>query len=139
VILVDTPMWSLALRRRSVALNEDERAHVDEWRRLVEAGEIALIGPVRQEVLSGVRDEAAWERLRDAMRPFPDLRLDTETYELAASFFNRCQAAGVAGSAIDLLICAASAQFAAPIYTVDADFRRYAAVLGLDLHVPQNP
>ena len=40
-------------------------------------------------------------------------------------------------SAIDLLICAVSAGYGAPIYTTDADFRRYAAVLRLKLHAPR--
>ncbi|MGH8190383.1 MAG: PIN domain-containing protein [Rhodanobacteraceae bacterium] len=136
MILVDTSIWSLALRRRRGGLNATEHRHVREWQRLVREGTAALIGPVRQELLSGVRDEHAWERLRAALQPFPDLPLAFADYERAAQFFNRCRARGIAGSAIDLLICSASARFGAPIYTIDADFRRYASVLALDLHAP---
>jgi predicted nucleic acid-binding protein len=136
VILVDTSIWSLALRRRRGDLNPTERRHVREWERLIRAGMVVLIGPIRQELLSGVRDERAWENLRAALEPFPDLSLAPADYERAAVFFNRCRARGVAGSAIDLLICSASAHYKAPIYTMDADFRRYASVLGLTLHAP---
>ncbi|MGB9429417.1 MAG: PIN domain-containing protein [Gammaproteobacteria bacterium] len=137
MILIDTPIWSLALRRRQHDLNVSESRHVREWERLVREGGAALIGPIRQELLSGVRDEGAWEQLRTALRPFPGLPLTTEDYERAAQFFNRCRTRGIAGSAIDLLICAVSVRYRAPIYTMDADFRRYAIVLRLKLHTPR--
>ncbi len=104
---------------------------------MVRTGGAHLIGPIRQELLSGVRDDRAWERLRIALRPFPDLPLTTDSYERAAQFFNRCRARGIVGSAIDLLICAVSAGYGAPIYTTDADLPRYATVLKLKLHTPR--
>ncbi|MGH7899462.1 MAG: PIN domain-containing protein [Candidatus Binatia bacterium] len=134
MILVDTPIWSLALRRRRVDLGAAERRHVREWERLVREGLIALVGPVRQELLSGVREEEAWERLQTALRPFVDVPIGTVDYETAARFFNRCRSRGVTGSAIDLLICAVASRTGAPIYTTDSDFRRYAELLGLHLH-----
>lgn len=136
MILVDTSIWSLALRRHHGDLSAVEHRHVCEWARLVTGGLVALIGPIRQELLSGVRDLRAWERLRTALRPFVDLPLASTDYERAAQFFNRCRARGVSGSAIDLLICSAAARYAAPIYTVDADFTRYVPVLDLKLHAP---
>lgn len=137
MILVDTPIWSLALRRRPGHLNAAQRRHVGEWERLVRDGGAALTGPVRQELLSGVRDERVWERLRTALRPFPDLPITTDDYERAAQFFNRCRASGIVGSAIDLLICAQAARYRMPIYTTDTDFRRYRSVLRLKLHAPR--
>ena len=134
MILVDTPIWSLALRRRRADLDARERRHVREWERIVRGGMIALIGPIRQELLSGVREEETSERLRTALRPFVDVPISTEDYETASLFFNRCRSRGVTESAIDLLICAVSSRIAAPIYTTDSDFRRYAEVLGLRLH-----
>lgn len=135
-VLVDTPVWSLALRRHPRNLGARDRAHVEEWERLVREGLAVLVGPIRQEILSGVREKRAWERLRKALRPFPDLPLATEDFERAAQFFNRCRARGVAGSAIDLLICSVAARYEVPIYTSDKDFERYASVLPLALHAP---
>ena len=137
MILIDTPIWSLALRRRQRDLSEAERQHVGEWERLVREGGTALIGPVRQELLSGVRDGRLWERLRAALRAFPDLPITTEDYERAAQFFNRCRARGIAGSAIDFSICSVAHRCGAAIYTTDDDFRRYADMLGLQLHAPR--
>lgn len=140
MILVDAPIWSLALRRRQRDLNEVERRHVREWERLVREGIAVLIGPIRQELLSGARDNGVWERLRTALRPFPDLPITIEDHEQAAQFFNLCRARGIAGSAVDLLICSVSARYRVPIYTTDGDFRRYASVLGFALHAPRpNP
>ena len=137
MILIDTPVWSLALRRRRRDLGTADRRHVHEWERLVDEGAATLFGPIRQELLSGVREEGSWERLRTALRPFPDLPIATEDFERAAQFFNRCRARGIAGSAIDLLICSIASRYATPIYTTDSDFKRYASVLGFKLHTPR--
>lgn len=137
MILVDTPIWSLALRRRAVNLSATENSHVREWERLVREGRVGLPGPVRQELLSGVRAEQAWELLRDALAAFPDVPIETLDYETAARFFNRCRSKGVTGSAIDLLVCSVSHRLRAPIYTTDSDFARYGRVLGVSLHRPR--
>ena len=108
-----------------------------EWADLVGEGRAAIIGPIRQELLSGIAEDTAFERLRDRLGAFDDLRLTAGDYEDAARFNNRCRASGVAGSAVDLLICAAAARRDLPIFTVDADFRRYARVLPVKLHEPR--
>lgn len=61
--LVDTAVWSLALRRRTGDLSPGERRIVFEWRELVKKGRAALIGSIRQEVLSGIRRESDFGRL----------------------------------------------------------------------------
>ena len=128
-VLVDTSVWSLALRRRSPA-----HPSVDELRRLIVAGRAAIIGPIRQEVLSGVRDASAFERLRDRLGAFPDELLTTADYERAAEFFNACRAKGLQGSNTDFLLCAVSAHHHMPLLTTDGDFLRYATVIPVALH-----
>ena len=54
-VLVDTSVWSLSLRRSSTKRSEQERVIVAELGALVEDGRAAIIGPVRQELLSGIR------------------------------------------------------------------------------------
>ena len=56
-------------------------------------------------------------------------------YEDAAITANRCRSAGIAGSAIDLLICATSMRRGWPIFTTDKDFRRYAQHAPIRLHM----
>jgi predicted nucleic acid-binding protein len=128
-VLVDTSVWSLALRRRAPA-----HASVDELRRLIVTGRAAMVGPVRQELLSGIRDAAAFESLRERLGAFPDEPITTTDYERAAGFFNTCRAKGLQGSNTDFLLCAVAIRANMPLLTTDADFRRYAAVLPLHLH-----
>jgi predicted nucleic acid-binding protein len=128
-VLVDTSVWSLAFRRRAPA-----HPSVDELRRLITAGRAAIIGPVRQEVLSGVRDTTTFERLRDRLGAFPDEVVTAEDYEQAAEFFNTCRAKGLQGSNTDFLLCAVSARHGIPLLTTDADFTRYAQVVPVALH-----
>ena len=135
-VLVDTPVWSLALRRRAHHLGPSERRHVDEWRALVADGRARLTGFIRQEVLSGIRDGRHFERLRERLDAFDDVAADTADHERAAAFFNLCRGKGISPGAIDVLICAVAARHDLAIFTTDADFTRYAAVLPLRLHRP---
>lgn len=128
-VIVDTSVWSLALRRRAPV-----HETVDELRRLVAHGRVAMLGPIRQELLSGLRDDAVFRRLRDHLRAFADEPLDHEDHERAAEHFNTCRAAGVQGSNTDFLLCAVSERRAFPILTTDVDFTRYAALLPVKLH-----
>ncbi|MCH8974515.1 MAG: PIN domain-containing protein [Chloroflexi bacterium] len=136
-VLIDTSVWSLALRRRARQLSPSQVRVHREWAELVQEGRAVVIGPVRQELLSGIPDGATFERLRERLQAFDDLPLTTGDYEEAARFNNRCRASGVAGSAVDLLICAAAARRDLAIFTADADFRRYARVLPVKLHEPR--
>lgn len=136
MILVDTTIWSLALRRRPGDLSELERGLVAEWARLVRRGEAALIGPIRQEVLSGIRDEKAFAAIRESLGDFRYLEIRDGDYDTAAIFFNRCRARGIAATAVDLLICAVSNRYELPIFTTDADFGLCAPHVGIQLHSP---
>ncbi len=93
-----------------------------------------MIGPIRQEVLSGIRDASVFERLRDRLGAFPDEPLTTTDYERAAEFFNACRAKGLQGSNTDFLLCAVSVRHRMPLLTTDEDFRRYAMVIPVTLH-----
>lgn len=128
-VLVDTSVWSLALRRRAPG-----HPAVDELRRLIAAGRAAIVGPIRQEVLSGIRERAAFEQLRDHLRAFPDEPLETADYERAAECFNTCRARGLQGSNTDFLVCAVAERHRLPILTTDEDFERYSRVLPVALH-----
>ena len=129
-VVVDTSVWSLSLRRRTVS----EHPVVEEFAELVRELRVHLIGPVRQEVLSGIRFHGQFEKLRRRLRAFPDLPLEAADYECAADFFNLCRRRGVQGSNTDFLICAVSYRRRLPIFTTDGDFRRYREYLPVELH-----
>ncbi len=92
-----------------------------------------MIGPIRQEPLSGIRTEAEFNKIATALQSFPDEQLVTEDYETAARFANVCKSKGVASSSVDLIICATAFRRKWSILTTDQDFVSYAKVLGVDL------
>ncbi|HVV50629.1 MAG TPA: PIN domain-containing protein [Polyangia bacterium] len=128
--MVDTSVWSLALRRHQTRSVSETR----ELGELVREGRVVLLGAVRQELLSGISDQRHYVTLRDHLRAFPDLALEAADHEEAALFFNRCRARGVQGSNADFLICAAAARRKLGILTTDGDFRHFARVLPIHLH-----
>ena len=129
-VLVDTCVWSLSLRRREVA----EEACVRELGKLIKEYRVQMIGPVRQEVLSGIRHEAQFRRLQHHLRAFADFPLESADYERAAEFSNRCRRKGIQGSNTDFLICSLAAGHQMPVFTLDDDFRRFAGCLPFELH-----
>lgn len=129
-VLVDTSVWSLALRRSP----KHETAERNELVELIKEGRVAIIGAIRQEILSGVKAPEQYKDLRDSLRAFSDLVLEEADYAEAAVCFNRCRAKGVQGSNTDFLICAVSLRRGLSVLTTDKDFIAFARVLGLELH-----
>lgn len=136
-VLVDACVWSLMLRRRNKSVLSPEevsiRASLTE---AVENDRVVIIGPIRQEVLSGIKDQAQFAKLRAALAAFHDVPLTTVHYEEAARLFNLCRSRGVECGAIDILICAIAAQMRWSILTNDQGLERCIEVLraeGLNL------
>ena len=51
-VLVDTVVWSLALRKKT--LSDQESKIVEELKELIYELRVVTIGPIRQELLSGL-------------------------------------------------------------------------------------
>ncbi|HIJ05907.1 MAG: putative ribonuclease VapC [Methanomicrobiales archaeon 53_19] len=132
-VLVDTSIWSLALRRRGV-LSEDEKVSVSALIDLIDDARVVMIGPIRQELLSGISSMSQFNDLKEHLQSFEDLPLYREYYERAADFFNICRRSGVQGSHIDFLICAVAVEADLQIYTSDRDFIQYAKHLPIRLY-----
>lgn len=132
-VLVDTPIWSLALRRKADDLSGREQALTQALAELIRDGRAQLIGVIRQELLSGIRESERFVKLRDCLRAFEEPALDIADYEEAAHMHNQCRARGISGSAIDFLICAVAHRRDWQVFTTDRDFGRYAKVLPVKL------
>lgn len=128
--IVDTCVWSLGFRRR----NSEPSAALEALRHLIRVREALLIGSVRQEVLSGLREQAQFERIRNELRNYPDIPATLEDYERAGEFDGICRRRGIAASGTDMLICAMAERFDCDVLTTDQDFPRYATVLPVRLH-----
>jgi predicted nucleic acid-binding protein len=132
-ILVDTNVWSLALRRG----NKSRIPCVNKLRGLIQDHRVQMIGPIRQEILSGIRSESQFDNLKKNLVSFPDLTIYTEDYVEAARYFNLCRSKGIQGSNTDFLICAVSVRNEMPIYTTDKDFESYVKHIPIHLHKPK--
>jgi len=134
MVLVDTSVWSLALRRKPVDLNNRERALSVELAELIREGRVQIIGVIRQELLSGIREAERFERLRDYLRAFDEPKLEVSDYETAAQMHNQCRSRGLAGSAIDFLICAVAQRRQWQVFTADRDFEAYKKMVSVALY-----
>ena len=128
-VLVDTCIWSLALRREAYEENE----FTNKLKELILVQRVQMVGPVRQELLSGIKSIKHYEKLKTYLQAFPDLSLEMKDYELAAKFYNSCRTKGVQGSNTDFLLCAIAQNRHMPIYTLDKDFYNFQKYIDIKL------
>jgi predicted nucleic acid-binding protein len=128
--LVDTCVWSLLLRRRNgTDLSGDDQFLLASLREAIQDGRVAMIGPIRQEILSGIKDSAQFEKLRSTLNAFPDEPITTPHYEEAARLFNRCRSRGVQCGSVDMLLCSVATKERWSILTRDEGLKRCIEVL----------
>ena len=128
-VLVDTCIWSLALRGNA----PKEVAIAEKLSKLIDENQVRTIGPIRQELLSGYTDKNSFERLRQKIQYFPNEPIADVDYESAAEYSNFCRSKGVQGSHTDFLICAVSVRAKFRIHTTDKDFQHYSKHLPISL------
>jgi predicted nucleic acid-binding protein len=125
-VLVDTCVWSLSLRRRkgTAGLSGQEQRLAGALSEAIRDGRVAMIGPVRQELLSGISDPAQFERLRGKLDAFADEPITTAMYVEAARLDNLCRGRGVQCGEVDMLLCATALHHGWTILTNDAGLLR---------------
>lgn len=120
-VLVDTDVWSEALRKK----NGKKSAYVLELVDLIQEGRLVIIGPIRMEILSGIREAQTFDAFSETLSAFPDRPMNSDIYLMAARFFNLCRSKGIQGSNTDFQICACSVQWKIPILSKDKDYELY--------------
>lgn len=129
-VLVDTSVWSAALRR-----GEDQNHDVKKiLAELIAGNLVQIMGPIRQEILSGVREDTQFDTLKNHLAAFPDIPITSEDYVTAAQFFNRCRRKGIQGSNTDYLICAVAVRNRMQILTMDNDFKEFGKIIPIELY-----
>jgi predicted nucleic acid-binding protein len=129
-ILIDTSIWSLALRRPSGVVTPESVM----LRTLIEQGEdIHLLGIILQEVFQGIRNPKDYHVLKDYLDAFPLIELTREDYIKAAELKNRLIKKGKQISTIDALIASASISYSCYLFTTDKDFEHIAQHSSLKL------
>ncbi|TAN43057.1 MAG: PIN domain nuclease [Nitrospirae bacterium] len=127
-VLIDTCVWSNVLRHKS-----SDPAIAEKVIKLIKNGSVVMIGPIRQELLSGISDAAQFSNVKDKLAAFEDIPLESDHFIKAAEFSNTCRKKGVQGSTIDFLICAVSAIENLIVFTTDKDFVNYKKYLPIKL------
>ena len=130
-ILVDTSVWSLALRKKDKTSDEEKIVNI--FTDIIRDLKLVIIGPIRQEILSGISNKIRFKDLKSKISVFEDLTIETNDYELAAQLYNECRSKGIQGSHIDFLICAVSINNQMSIFTLDNDFVNYQKYIPIKL------
>jgi predicted nucleic acid-binding protein len=134
-VLVDTSVWSLALRRLKTApMGAEQQSIVSALSDLMRDGRAVMIGAIRQELLCGIKTQAQFDALKSTLTAFDDVTLTRQDYENAAEAFNTCRSHGVQGSNTDFLICAVSINHQLPIFSIDNDFQMFRQWLPVRLY-----
>ena len=128
-VLVDTCVWSLALRGSTPR----EKKISEQLTQLIDDNQVKIIGCIRQELLSGYTNKNSYDRLRQKLIYFPNEPIVDSDYETAAEYSNFCRSKGIQGSHIDFLICAVAVRLKYMIFTTDKDFKHYSNHLPITL------
>jgi hypothetical protein len=118
-LLVDTSVWSLALRRDGEA---GER-HVIALQSALNGGEaIVTTGLILQELLQGFAGPRARKDIIDRFSALPLLTPDRADYIDAAELRNLCRRSGVQLGTIDALLAQLCIRHQLVLLTTDKDF-----------------
>ncbi|MGC2461282.1 MAG: PIN domain-containing protein [Steroidobacteraceae bacterium] len=118
-LLVDTSVWSLALRRDSASA----APAVEALRTALEGGDtIVTTGLVLQELLQGFAGPRARKEILQRFAALPLLVPDRRDYIDAAEVRNRCRRSGVQMGTIDALLAQLCIRHELTLLTTDDDF-----------------
>ena len=129
MILADTSAWVEFDR----ATGSDVHHRL---RKLIRSGsELAVTEPVIMEVVAGARDDAREAALRRLLGRFELLPYETPgDFDAAVRIYRRCRSAGVTPRGmVDCMIAAVAWRHGASLLTQDADLRRVAEVMRIEL------
>jgi predicted nucleic acid-binding protein len=135
-ILVDTSIWSLALRRPTGVINQESVL----LKTIIAQGEdIYLLGIILQEVLQGVRNPKFFFALTEYFKAFPLIDLKREDYVRAAELKNHLIGKGKQASTIDVLIASVAISHHCHLFTADKHFTHIAEHSELKLFPLREP
>lgn len=128
-LLVNTSVWSLALRRKDAgSLSPDEQKLKAELIQAIEDGRVAMLGLIRQELLSGIKEKAQFDKVKAALDSYLDEPINTADHEYAARIYNECRNEGIEAGTVDILICALAVRRSWEVLSGDGSLNRCLAV-----------
>jgi len=118
-LLVDTSVWSLALRR-DVEANEPEVQELKDA--LFGSDVVVTTGLVLQELLQGFSGARAQAQIIERFSALPLLQPDRDDHIGAAALRNTCRQAGVQLGTVDALLAQLAVRHDLSLLTTDKDF-----------------
>lgn len=118
-LMVDTSVWSLALRRDAESSEPAVHALKDA---LVGADVVVTTGLVLQELLQGFSGPKAQAQIIERFTALPLLQPDREDHVAAAVLRNTCRRAGVQIGTIDALLAQLCIRHELTLLSTDQDF-----------------
>jgi len=133
MIFLDTPILSAAYRRKYDD-DSEKPPEVHKLQEMIKDNEpLAIPGIVVQEFLSGLREQAQFQKLHILVEGFPIILATQQHHIEAAKIANSCRRHGVTTSATDCLIAAMAIEQNAQLFTKDQDFVFMAAYCSIHL------
>ena len=134
-LLVDTSVWSLALRRDTVAPSPE----VDCLKNALQTGEpVVTTGLVLQELLQGFSGARDRNQIIDRFSALPLISPDRRDHIDAAALRNACRRAGVQVGTIDAVLAQLCIRHGLTMLTTDHDFSTVAKQTPLRLWKPSS-
>jgi predicted nucleic acid-binding protein len=129
-LLVDTSVWSLALRRDAEAGEPEVQALRDA---LLGDDIVVTTGLVLQELLQGFAGPKAQAQIVQRFAALPLIQPDRDDHVAAAGIRNVCRRAGIQVGTIDALLAQLCIRHELTLLTTDNDFRHAAKHCPLSL------
>ncbi len=118
-VLVDTSVWSLALRRDAAP----DAPEVQALRAALDGAEIVVItGLILQELLQGFSGPKARAQILGRFATLPAVQPDRDDHIAAADLRNTCRRSGVQIGTIDAVLAQLSIRHDLTLLTTDQDF-----------------
>lgn len=133
-LLVDTSVWSLALRR-DAPVPEPEVEVLKEA--LLGSDVVVTTGLILQELLQGFSGPKAAAQIVERFAALPLLQPDRDDHVAAAELRNRCRRAGVQVGTIDALIAQLCIRHDMVLLSTDKDFKLASAHCALRVWQPK--
>jgi hypothetical protein len=118
-ILVDTSVWSDALRRKNKTIHNKDTLL---YELIVRNEQIALTGIILQEILSGITDKKLFQDIKSILVDFLIIEPELNDYIHAAEMRNSLKSKGITAGSIDFLIASIAINNGIPLATFDNDF-----------------
>ncbi|NLV66147.1 MAG: PIN domain-containing protein [Spirochaetes bacterium] len=118
-LLIDTSVWSEALRRKDKSLNSSESV----IRKIIDNNdEIVVTGIILQEILSGISNPKLFAEIKKILNDFSYLETVKDDYIYAAELRNKCRQKGITAGSFDFLIASVAIRNKLILVTFDKDF-----------------